>query len=201
MKNELRELLVNKIKKDLKCSLHYALKEVNFKDYFYTYEESYSKKELQQLVINELDKNIDNFRKLKTYRDVIEKFECEDKVYIRIELKEELIQDVIITAIEGGSNYWYYIPNTPEGMNKYKNMSYAEKMTKYIFEGGGIDIHDIENEKDKLGTLNIESIKKGMQTAFNSHIECISNIISENYDAGDADVLFQLFVMNEVVFG
>jgi hypothetical protein len=121
-------------------------------------------------------------------------------------LTDQQIKNVIITALEGGSNYWYYLPQDSKlairsRISKEENPYISEAITDAVLSGADVNIHDAEEPSDVLGMLTSESIAKGLDVAIANYPEEIQDVITEEYDAGTADTLFQLFVMGEVVFG
>lgn len=123
------------------------------------------------------------------------------------QLTKEQLENLIVTALEGGSNYWYQLGKMPEDL-PLLGEPLAVRITEYVWNGGTISIYDIENsdgedesEWEKLGDLSIGKVNDGMTLCAASHQHCIDNLCSEDYDADDADVLFQFCVMGELVFG
>jgi hypothetical protein len=117
---------------------------------------------------------------------------------VEIEIPDEDIKDAIITALEGGSNYWYWIEDLPEKITPVN----SEKLVDYAFTNSlnpvveeEIEVLDIETD-DFLGYLNYRNIQRGLQ-----------KFIKEGYkfdpamDADEADLLFQYIVMGEVIYG
>lgn len=117
----------------------------------------------------------------------------------------ELRFDLFVTALEGGSTYWYYLSD--ESIDNINNNTYpdrlpfTEKMWKYILDGNSIDIYDIESPDELLGSISLESIQKGEETMFNCSLLHYTNAKEESWDADTADVWFQYAVMNDIVFG
>ena len=114
---------------------------------------------------------------------------------IEIEISDQDIIDVLTTALEGGSNYWYWIEELPKDLNK--EFSTSESICKYVLAHpeNKIMISDVETDEE-LGYLCKDNIRTG-----------ISLFTSAGYsfdpamDANDADILFQYIVMGEVVYG
>lgn len=122
------------------------------------------------------------------------------------EVTLELIDSLIITALEGGSNYWYLLDHTkvatPENFERNSEIHY-EWLDK-IYQGSTIDIFDAEDPEEKVGELNNDNIKRGLkclEDAQNKHDNIIASILQEEYDANDADTLFQYIVMGEITYG
>lgn len=131
------------------------------------------------------------------------KFEVKKK----ITLTKEDIGDVICTALEGGSNYWYMIANKDmkrvvDATPHMKNEPTVDRIVEAVFEKGvEVDFYDIEEaynpEAEKLGTLSVESFKRGVELYHSKHGE----VIPDEMDANDADILFQYVIMGKIVFG
>lgn len=119
-------------------------------------------------------------------------------------ITNERRQDMLIGAIEGGSNYWYYIDEA----NSEKALSYGriddafvEAMWKAILAGETIVINDVEDFREKLGEINMESIEKGEKLMAREQPYHYGDIWAESDDAITADVWFQYCVLGELVYG
>lgn len=125
-----------------------------------------------------------------------------------IEFSKQCLEDVIVTALEGGSNYWYKLgemKDLPKGTGPL-----AIRIADFIWNGGSVPVYDVENSEDgedesdweHLGDLNLVNVKRGLASLLDSkdYAYTFWNVMSENYDANDADVIFQYMIMNEVTF-
>lgn len=143
-----------------------------------------------------------------------------NKILISTEIDgAQLVEDVIVTAFEGGSNYWYWIKIDEHWFEVAKryDIELAKKETPQRttalpltirianallnVENFSMNIYDLEDTDERLGTLTKESFVRGCELCAINYPEVWGNLITENFDAGDADVLFQLAVMGDVVFG
>jgi hypothetical protein len=140
-------------------------------------------------------------------------------------LTKENIIDLFVTALEGGSNYWYHIEFPDKG-----GSTSSEEIGDLILKGGTVSFYDIELMKDiqvktregyyniegnivdqtqlakdkeeaLLGDVDMNSILEGISITKEDHPEVWENILLEQYDANDADIFLQLCVMGEIVFG
>ena len=156
--------------------------------------------------------------------ETMEKMIIETKVAIT----HEEIESMLITALEGGSNYWYefnaqdladarnwLLKEIEEGRlkrNEYINYTWMDAM----FQGypKAIPVYDSEEayevgsnedyeELEPIGYLSMETIKKGLEKASVEYPRQFNQYFPEyvNGDAEDADVLFQLICLNDVVYG
>lgn len=118
---------------------------------------------------------------------------------MKINFPDQMIEDILITAFEGGSNFWYNFPDVrmaleikaPEGAH----MSLSEKIITAVLSGVSFEVDDIETG-EKLGELNQEGIQRAVQKFLDEE-----RILDPAMDAGDADVFFQFAVMGEAVYG
>ncbi len=109
----------------------------------------------------------------------------------KIVIDDSSIKDILITAFEGGSNYWYQINNDYTGHPADAVMKSEETL----------EIGDVEEDGRKLGILNREEINKGLQVMIEKYPSHFTNFINDNGDAETADVFLQCCVMGEIVFG
>jgi hypothetical protein len=131
-------------------------------------------------------------------------------------LKNSVRNDLIITAIEGGSNYWYWLNDVAyDIIDKYKcikkdfhddlfSETFSEAILTAVVAGEKIpvSISDIEENKEEiLGYLSKESIEKGEQIMYEKYPKFFADILNESWDAETADIWFQLCIMGELVFG
>lgn len=129
------------------------------------------------------------------------------KIQTEIEITDQQISDLIVTAVEGGSNYWYMIAGyqEPEVIDFRCDTFCEDEKPHRIYDwplcrGGAVIFEDIEGEyKDLL--LNRESIRKGLTLMAEHHNRRFASVMDGNYDAEDADVFLQLCLFGEVIFG
>lgn len=117
------------------------------------------------------------------------------KATIKLELDLIEIESLIISAIEGGSNYWYRIENSTRG-----------DYLKTAMGKSGLIISDyIGNDGDektmRKGRLNNKSIHKALQLMASKHPRHFGDLLSDNADSTTADVFLQLAVLGEVIYG
>lgn len=123
---------------------------------------------------------------------------------IDLKITNERREDMLVGALEGGSNYWYFIPEEAtdiiDRLVPDKTQPLATRMYKALLQGATLPIDDIENG-DRLGDINLESIEKGEQLMATNHDLDFMAIINEEDDASTADLWFQYAVMGEIVYG
>lgn len=117
---------------------------------------------------------------------------------VEANIPDQEIIDALIGAFEGGSNYWYNMPDlvmVPKIEGKY----ISERIIMAALDGAEIPVYDIEEDEDSdpLGYISKENIKRGVEL----YLRDYGRIQADEMDAGDSDTLLQLIVMGEVVYG
>lgn len=130
------------------------------------------------------------------------------KIKIQIEIDESVLEDVFVTAIEGGSNYWYFlseetIKRIRGAVSRAEDPILSTAMLKAVLDHGiEVTINDAENEEDEVGWIKKETIQERLQDLYNSDDRwALEAHMNEEGDADSADVVFQYLAMGEVVYG
>ena len=128
-------------------------------------------------------------------------------ITIKREMDYDSFEDLIVTALEGGSNYWYMIDldNSTGFIKKYADDSRPKSIriadALYNNEESSVTILDTEDEEETLGVLTHQSVRKTLEDFPKDHQWALDNVLNGDYDANDADVVFQVLVMDDVVYG
>lgn len=126
------------------------------------------------------------------------------KITIEQEITLDNIESIIVTALEGGSNYWYWLDTSDfkEDLSS-PGEPLTVRISKALFTNPSfrMPVYDREDQEEVLGIVSQKSVKEGLEIAAKDYPDRFRAIIDEEYDADDADVIFQLCVMKEVVFG
>jgi len=110
----------------------------------------------------------------------------------KITIKEEHIDDLMVTALEGGINYWCSDVFIIDNPNK---CSFASEVVAY---GGEIKLITFEGVEFKLNRdLVVQGIKKAME---HFEYDSFNNLMNE-HDAITADVIIQFTLFDKIVFG
>lgn len=137
----------------------------------------------------------------KHQEEIIEKFKIEGLNLIT----PYDVYNMLVSALEGGSNYWYWIGD--------KTMDRVFKATKEMEKEPTVDriltavqrkvvvnVFDCETN-EKLGTLTPESWAKAEKLMMEKHKSHLGDILKNQDDAITADVFFQLAVIGELTYG
>jgi hypothetical protein len=117
------------------------------------------------------------------------------KIETTINLSDQDIDDIIVTALEGGINYWCGFAHAklvPEGV-KY------EYLSELIAKGGVIELTDAE-EPEERWDLNLSKFLNGVKlycekNGFGSGADLINEL-----DSVAADMIIQYALFEEQVF-
>jgi hypothetical protein len=106
---------------------------------------------------------------------------------IEIELSDDCLRNILITAVEGGSNYWA----------EFKGVSYKKMTAK---------VRDVEGGKKTFKLITRESLANGIKAALASKNPNLARIAGEAIggdilDVDQADVILQFAVFGECIYG
>ena len=126
-------------------------------------------------------------------------------------INREALDSVFVTALEGGSNYWYTLSEKAitlvrNAVPKSKNPYFASAMLEAIMDHNvEVPINDVEEEDDEdsvLGVISLKTMNDRLQKlAESDDAWALDEVLDEEYDSTSADVVFQYIVMGEIVFG
>lgn len=126
------------------------------------------------------------------------------KITINQEISQEAIEDLLCSALEGGSNYWYCI--TDKITPKDKPVLRGSYLHEYPFKGGALMINDSRADDPELKEpvkLDTEAIQKGLQLMAQSseYSHHWAHFIKGDYDGETADVFLQFCIFGKVIYG
>lgn len=127
-------------------------------------------------------------------------------VNVKHEISLQRISDLLCSAFEGGSNYWYQIDKfiKPETMSFRTDKDQIFRHLDYpLNEGGALIISDIEGDLNEppWKRLDLNAIKKGLRTMAKKHPRHMGDFLNENDDADTGDVFLQCCLFGEVIYG
>ena len=113
----------------------------------------------------------------------------ENVITMKVNIRDEQIDCWLCGAFEGGSNYWCDGIRVKD--NDYKGVKYASDC---VSKGGALIVEDKEIDKqcilnalEKMPSLNYSKAQK--------------RLLDDSYDSGDCDILFQIAVFGDVIYG
>lgn len=121
----------------------------------------------------------------------------------------EVLENVCVTALEGGSNYWYYLSEgavklirraVPKNEDPYLSTAILKAVLDHNVE---VPISDAEDEDEVLGYISKKTIQERIQklSQDDSSKWALERELNGEGDADSSDVVFQYLAMGEVVFG
>jgi hypothetical protein len=144
----------------------------------------------------------------------------------KITITNDAIESMLVTAIEGGSNYWFcfdskelkdartWLVKQIEKGNLKRNESVHYWWMDAMFQGypHPIRVYDVEEvygeddviaDFEPIGYLSMEIIKKGLEKSSIEYPKRFRQFFPEyvDGDAEDADVLFQMVCLGDIVYG
>jgi hypothetical protein len=123
-------------------------------------------------------------------------------------VSREVLEDIFVTAIEGGSNYWYYLPlesvkairkAVPKSEDPCLSTAF---LTAILDHDVKVSINDAEDEDEVIGVITRGTMQSRLQLLAESGNKwALEAHLKEEGDAESADVVFQYLAMGEVVYG
>jgi hypothetical protein len=107
-------------------------------------------------------------------------------------VKEQDIDDIMVTALEGGINYWC------DGVVINSNPTYKEYASEIIADGGELRLYEIDGGQFLL-TRNM--ILKGIDKAMDHFGYDSFEKFMDEHDATTADVVVQFAIFDKIVYG
>lgn len=130
------------------------------------------------------------------------------EITINQSISREVLEDVFVTALEGGSNYWYYLPEESikairEAVPKSEDPYLSTAILKAILDHDvKVLVNDAEQEDELIGIVSKSTIQARLQLLSDSNNRwALESHVREDGDASSADVVFQYLAMGEVVYG
>tara|TARA_A100001201_G_C4038849_1_gene186021 strand:- start:288 stop:665 length:378 start_codon:yes stop_codon:yes gene_type:complete len=118
-----------------------------------------------------------------------------------IVITDELIENLLCTAFEGGSTYWAENISCEDIEDMKKVGGYkSEYLTKTKKDNAVMYVH-VEDDKHPITKKSIIDALQKMDNPKYKYTKALSRIINEEYDAYDADVVLQTACFGQVIYG
>ena len=120
----------------------------------------------------------------------------------RIEISDELIEDILCSAFEGGITYWA----NDISCEDIKDMKMIggwkhEYLTKTKKKDAKMFIHHFDEGYVQITKKSIIDALQKMDTPEYKYTKALGRLLNETYDADDADIVVQTACFGEVVYG
>lgn len=113
-------------------------------------------------------------------------------------LTPQQIADQIVTALEGGSNYWLERFDAKKGKERATEGPWYSDPKVW---DGDYEIEVLADEDSKTYSFTPDKLKSGLEWLAKNHPWRITEIVEETGDAETADVFLQACVLGEIVYG
>lgn len=127
---------------------------------------------------------------------------------IKTTISREVLEDIFVTALEGGSNYWYCLHDDAvkyirKAVPKEEDPYLSTAILKAILDHDvKVFINDAENEDEVVGVITRGTMQSRLQILADSECKwALDKHIREEGDADSADIVFQYLAMGEVIYG
>ena len=130
------------------------------------------------------------------------------EITIKQSISREVLEDIFVTALEGGSNYWYYLTEesikairkaVPKSEDPYISTAILKAILDHDVK---VLVNDAEDEDELIGMITRGTMQSRLQLLSDSeHRWALESHIREDGDASSSDVIFQYLAMGEVVYG
>jgi hypothetical protein len=134
------------------------------------------------------------------------------KIKVEMEVSDQRISDLLCSAFEGGSNYWYMQLDheLPEGISFEEFRAGGARQPKDgychwcqlipLVEGCALTLR-VQDDPVKIHRITRECLEKGMGIFAKKYPYHFADFINENDDADTGDVFLQCVVFGDVIYG
>lgn len=128
-----------------------------------------------------------------------------DNFKVELTVTRERVSDLLTSAFEGGSDYWYCVakkiaPTTWEFTSEPTPTRGHYRQDYPLNPGGSLLICDIDDEEKTQITLDWAALQRGLTVMQKKYPEHFADFLSENDDAITGDVFLQCCLYNEIIF-
>lgn len=113
---------------------------------------------------------------------------------------DTLMSDLLCSAFEGGSNYWYLIERFEYPLGKTRK-DFRYPHVEVPFQEGGAIIVSAQEEPKKKYRLDRAALAKGWALMRDEYARHYADAMTEDGDATTGDVFLQCCLFGEVVYG
>lgn len=106
----------------------------------------------------------------------------------------ETLENIVVTALEGGIGYWAVLDNTTKIWDKYDycDLPCSQAAFELLYNGESLRFYDTEDETE-VWRLTWKKLIKG--------VELFGGVKEEDIDATVADQIIQYALFDKIVFG
>src|SRR5271168_2961038 len=130
---------------------------------------------------------------------------------VTLNLNDERLSNLLCSAFEGGSNYWYMIEvsHRPVNFDRYRtskeqiypHIDYPMNTGGYLLISANGDGEQEEINGKKIWKLDLASMKKGTRVFAEKYPRHFADVLDETDDSTTGDVFLQCCLFGEVIYG
>lgn len=117
------------------------------------------------------------------------------------------IRYLLCSALEGGSNYWYYITKFvepevgdepwPGETTRFRHLDYP------VRKGGALEIGVLDQQDDpgEMKPVNRETLVEGLKIMAKKYLRHFADFVEGGGDANTGDVFLQCVCFGDVIYG
>jgi hypothetical protein len=128
-------------------------------------------------------------------------------IEVNLKISTEVLEDIFVTALEGGSNYWYFLSEDAvkkirDAVPKSEDPYLSTSILKAILKGVEVPINDAEDEEEVIGEISLKTMLARLQKLADSkNNSALISHIDGNGDADTADIVLQYLSFGEIIYG
>jgi hypothetical protein len=137
----------------------------------------------------------------------IKKYTYTMEINVKLEITRETLESIFVTALEDGSNHWYWIhEDTYRLIRNHIPTKMESCLSMALFScvydiGLRLPIHDAEDSHgEAIGYLDRMFFAKRLQKCHDELPFAINNELNEQGDAESSDIIFQYLCLNDYVY-
>ena len=125
-----------------------------------------------------------------------------NKITRTVEISDELIEDILCTAFEGGITYWANNVSCHNNKDMKKVGGWKhEYLTGSKLKEAKLIIHTICGGEVAMTKKSIIDALQKMDTPEYKYTKALNRLLNGDWDADDADIVVQTACFGEVVYG
>lgn len=118
------------------------------------------------------------------------------EITVAMKVSEEILGDLLICAIEGGSNYWLGQIRPTRYKDPNNGLCWYENIFK---QHGELEVVDAFGDSDPK-SIDYEKSVAALEVMFKKHPYLLDDYLSDNMDADFADLWLQYTAYGECVY-
>ena len=120
---------------------------------------------------------------------------------LEIEISDEQIEELLVSAFEGGCNYWMAIKCMYNKIDARKEPYMPSAIMTVMSENGVLEIEVLEDKNKPRLMLTKFKLHDGLRIMANKHHQYFADILINDTDTTTADVFIQCALFGDIIYG